>query len=195
MPFFRSATNRLLRGTLGGWSFSGISSWRSGYPVNISAGSTLGGLPDVVSYLGTNNNVDRPNVAGPITGWDPKPAGSAGAPNGTTQVNGVNISTYAQGLGLSQPLIGNFGTLGRNVLRINSQTNFDWNLFKNFHFFERVNFQLRAEFYNIFNLHAFQQLSGSTSTVPAAITSPAFGQYTTTSQNSRQIQVAARFVF
>jgi hypothetical protein len=76
IPFFRGSSNRWLRGGLGGWSFSGISTWRTGYPVNIFAGPTLGGLTDPVQYLGTGNNVDRPNVAGPIHGFDPKPAGS-----------------------------------------------------------------------------------------------------------------------
>src|SRR6185295_6449537 len=135
-PFFRQSQNRLLRGGLGGWAFSGISTYRTGYPVNIFAGPTLGGLTDPVQYLGTGNNVDRPNVSGPIHDFHPEPAGSAQAPTGTTVVNGVAISNYALGLGLSQPLIGNFGNLGRNVLRLNGQLNFDWNVYKNFHFSE-----------------------------------------------------------
>jgi hypothetical protein len=189
IPFFRGSPNRLLRGGLGGWSFSGISTWRTGYPVNIFAGPTLGGLTDPVQYLGTGNNVDRPNVAGPILSFNPQPAGSAGTPNGASLVNGVAVSNYAQSLGLSQPLIGNFGNLGRNVLRLNGQRNFDWNLYKNFHFSERVNFQLRSEFYNIFNMHAFLQMAS------VNITSPQFGQYTSVSQNARTIQVGARIVF
>ncbi|PWT98710.1 MAG: hypothetical protein C5B51_28605 [Terriglobia bacterium] len=198
IPFFRGSTNKWLRGGLGGWSFSGITTWRSGYPVNLSAGSfpaALGNLTDPVQYLGTGNNVDRPNAAGPINGYHPVPAGSAAAAavSGTTAVNGVAISNYATSLGLSQPLIGNFGTLGRNILRLNGQRNFDWNLYKNFHFSERVNFQLRSEFYNIFNLHAFQQVAGQNNQVP--ITSAQFGQYTAVSQNARTIQVGARIVF
>jgi hypothetical protein len=197
IPFFRGSTNRWLRGGLGGWSLSGITTWRSGYPVNLAAGSfpgSLGGLTDPVQYL-TNNAVDRPNVAGAISGFHPVPAGSAAAAavSGTTVVNGVAISNYALSLGLSQPFMGNFGTLGRNVLRLNGQRNFDWNLYKNFHFSERVNFQLRSEFYNMFNMHAFQQLAGQNNQVP--ITSPQFGQYTTVSQNARTIQVGARIVF
>jgi hypothetical protein len=196
IPFFRNSTNRWLRGGLGGWSFSGISTWRSGYPVNIVAGSfpgSLGGLTDPVQFLGTGNNVDRPNVAGPIHGFSPQPAGSASAPVTTSVVNGVAISNYAQSLGLSQPFMGNFGTLGRNVLRLNGQRNFDWNLYKNFHFSERVNFQLRSEFYNIFNLHAFLAMANTGALTP--ITSSQFGQYTQVSQNARTIQVGARVVF
>jgi hypothetical protein len=196
MPFFRGSTNRWLRGGLGGWSFSGISTYRTGFPVNIVAGSfpgSLGGLTDPVQFLGTGNNVDRPNVAGPITNFNPQPSGSANAPSGTTAVNGVAISNYAVSLGLSQPFMGNFGNLGRNVLRLNGQTNFDWNLYKNFHFSERVNFQLRSEFYNIFNQHAF--LAMGTPNTLIAITSTQFGRYTQVSQNARVIQVGARVVF
>jgi len=197
IPFFRGSSNRLLRGGLGGWSFSGITTWRTGYPVNLGAGSlpsALGGLTDPLQFL-TNNAVDRPNSSGPIHDFNPQATGSAAAAavGGTTVVNGVPISNYAISLGLSQPLIGNFGTLGRNVLRLNGQTNFDWNIYKNFHFSERVNLQLRSEFYNLFNMHAFQQLAGANNQV--AITSPQFGQYTAVSQNARTIQVGARVVF
>jgi hypothetical protein len=193
MPFFRGSTNRWLRGGLGGWSFSGITSWRSGFPVNIVAGPRPGGLTDPIQDLGTGNNVDRPNIAGPITGFNPQPAGSATAPSSTSPVNGVAVSNYAQSLGLSQPLAGNFGTMGRNVLRLNDQLNFDWNVYKNFRFSERVNFQLRSEFYNIFNMHAFLGMGNVNALTP--ITSPQFGQYTQVSQNARTIQVGARIVF
>jgi hypothetical protein len=189
VPFYRTSTNRLLRAGLGGWSFSGISSYRTGFPVNIYSGSVVGGMTDPLQYLGSGNSVDRPNVAGPITGFHPEPAGSAGVTTGTSLLNGVQVSTYAQSFGLSQPLLGNYGTLGRNVLRLNGQLNFDWNLYKNFHVSEKFNVQLRSEFYNIFNAHAFLSL------VSQNITSPQFGQYATVSQNARTIQVGARLVF
>jgi outer membrane receptor protein involved in Fe transport len=188
-PFFLSSKNVLARTLLGGWAFAGITSYHTGFPVNIFAGSTVGGLTDPLQYLGTGNNVDRPNVAGSIANFNPQPAGSAGAPTGTSILNGVAISTYAQSLGLSQPLLGNYGTLGRNVLRLNGQFEADWNMYKNFHVSERVYFQLRGEFYNLFNNHAFQSMTSS------SITSPAFGQYNAVSQNARTGQVAARIVF
>ncbi len=80
-------------------------------------------------------------------------------------------------------------TLPRNYLRVNSQTNLDCDIYRSFHFTERVNFQLRAEFYNIFNQHAFEGMSSSN------ITSATFGQYNTVSQNSRNGQLAARIIF
>jgi hypothetical protein len=189
LPFFRTSSNRLLKGFLGGWSFAGISSYRSGFPVNIFAGPRLG-LSDSMAALG-GSAVDRPNLSGPISSFNPQPAGSPGNPasQGLTVVNGVKISTFASNLGLSQPLLGNFGTLGRNTLRLNGQTNFDWNVYKNFRFTEKLNMQLRAEMYNTLNSVAFQGFSSS------SITSVNFGVYNTLSQNPRLMQLAVRFVF
>ncbi|HWE53478.1 MAG TPA: carboxypeptidase regulatory-like domain-containing protein [Bryobacteraceae bacterium] len=189
MPFFLHSTNRLVRGALGGWSFAGISSYHTGFPVNIFAGATVGSMTDPLQYLGSGNSVDRPNVSGPIVNFNPQAAGSAGAPSGTTVINGVAISNYVTALGLSQPLVGNYGSLGRNVLRLNGQTEFDWDIFKNFHFYEKVNFQIRGEMYNIFNQHAFLSMTSSN------ITSGSFGQYNSVSQGSRTVQLAARIVF
>jgi hypothetical protein len=174
---------------LGGWALAGLESWHTGFPVNIFAGATVGGMTDPLQYLGSGNNVDRPNASGPIANFNPQPAGSATAPSGTTVVNGVAISNYAIALGLSQPFVGNYGTLPRNVLRLNSQTEFDWNIYKNFHFYERVNFQIRGEFYNIFNQHAFLAMTSSN------ITSPSFGQYNAVSEPARTVTLAARIVF
>jgi outer membrane receptor protein involved in Fe transport len=196
LPFFLGSPNRLVRSVLGGWSFAGISTVRSGFPITLYAGSfpsALGGFTDPLSYLGSGNNVDRPNIGGPITNWNPRPAGSAGAPAGTSTVNGVAISNYAQSLGLTQPFIGQYGTMGRNVLRINGQQQFDWNIYKSFHVSEKVNFQIRSEFYNIFNNHAFLLVAGANN--GPSITASNFGQYTAVSQNARTVQVGARVVF
>lgn len=194
LPFFLDSKSTLLRTVLGGWAFAGISTFRTGFPVNLYAGSTpaaLGNLADVNAALGTGNNITRPNVAGPIHGFVAEASGSA-VPAGTTIVNGIPTSVYAASLGLSQPFLGNYGTLGRNVLRLGGQVNFDWELYKNFHLNDKINFQLRGEYYNLFNMHALQ---GSSSNTPQIITSSTFGQFTNVSQNARTGQVAARIIF
>lgn len=185
LPFFRNASNRAVRGLLGGWSFAGITGFRTGFPTTLLAGPRRG-ITDPITVLGGGAAV-RPNVTGPVN-FKPVPSGSAGAPQGTTAVGPVAISTYATSLGLSQPLLGNIGNLGRGTHRLNGERNFDWNIYKNFRFWERAHFQIRAEFYNIFNNTSFQNVDGT-------ITQPSFGQYTTVGQNARFIQVGARFVF
>lgn len=180
----RKASNRLVRYAIGGWGFSGITSFRTGFPVTFLAGARRG-IADPISLYGGGGNI-RPNVTGPVN-FDPKPAGSAGAPFGTTP--GVQaISTYAAGLGLSQPFLGNIGNLGRSSHRLNGERNFNWNVYKNFAFLERVSFQIRAEMYNAFNNTSFQE-------VDRTITSPTFGQYQVVGQPARNFQLGGRFIF
>jgi carboxypeptidase family protein len=166
----------------GGWGMSGISSWRSGFPVSFDAGPRLG--IQNISVI-TTGGIGRPNAAGAFN-FNPLPAGSAGAPNGLNSdpEPGRRISVYAQSLGLSQPLLGNFGTLGRNSHRAGGQANFDWNIYKNTRITERVSVQLRCELYNIFNNHSFQDVNRN-------ISNPGFGQYTTPAQSQRVLQLGA----
>jgi hypothetical protein len=174
-----------LRRLARGWGFSGISSFRSGFPLTFDGAGRRGITPLSLTGSGTGQPV-RPNAAGPVA-FDPQPAGSPGAPSGlTTDIQ--PISAYAASLGLTQPLLGNFGTLGRNTNRLAGERNFDWNIYKNTAITERVKLQLRCEMYNVFNGHAFQDVNRN-------ITSPAFGQYTTVSTNARSMQLGARIVF
>ena len=187
IPWGKSSTAWFVKSILAGWGFSGITAIRSGFPVTLDAGPRRGLNP--LTVIGGGAAI-RPNynASTPLT-VDWRPAGSAGAPFGVSNPTGVQAtSTYAQSLGLSQPLLGNFGNLGRNVLRLNGETNFDMNLYKNFRVAEGRYFQFRAELYNAFNNTSFQD-------VDRVITSPSFGQYLTVGQNARFIQLALRFVF
>lgn len=184
IPWGKGHSNWMIGKVLAGWGFSGVTTFRTGFPTTLEAGPRRG-LP--VTVLGAGGAI-RPNVAGPVNAtW--VPARSGGAPFGTTNPDGAQaVSTYANSLGLTQPLLGNFGSLGRNTHRLGGENNFDWNLFKNFNVSEGRYLQFRAEFYNAFNNTAFQDLSRT-------ITAPDFGQYTQVAQNARFIQLGLRFVF
>jgi len=182
--WFKGSSHWAMRNLVGNWGFSGISSFRSGFPVTLDAGVRRGLSP--LTVFGGGNAI-RPNTSGPVNiAW--RPAGSAGAPFGLNADPLQRIASYAQALGLSQPLLGNTGTMGRNVLRLNGERNFDLNVFKNFTLRETMKFQIRAEFYNAFNNTSFQN-------VGLAITGADFGQYTAVGQNARTIQLGGRFVF
>jgi hypothetical protein len=185
LPFGRSLANPLLRRLASGWSFAGIATFRAGFPVTVTSGSRLGFLAS--SLIGQASDIIRPNVTGPVN-FNPLPAGSAGTPSGLNNDPVQKISAYAASLGLSQPLLGNIGALGRNALRLNGEREFDWNIYKKTRVTEKTALELRSEFYNIFNNHAFMDVQRS-------ISSAAFGQYTDTSQNSRVIQLGVRLEF
>ena len=185
LPFFKNDSRRALRLALGGWSFAGVTSFRSGFPVTLDASTRRGLNP--LTVLGGGAQI-RPNVTGPVE-VDWRPAGVPGVVTGTTNPDGVQaISTYANSLGLAQPLLGNFGNLGRNTMRLNGETNFDWNVYKNFYVYERLYFQIRAEMYNVFNNTSFQEVN-------RLLTNPSFGQYNVVGQNARTMQLGARMVF
>jgi len=181
IPWGRNLSNPVLRRIFGGWGVSGISSWRAGFPISLDSGARMGVVN--ISTLITGG-IMRPNATGPVN-FNPQPAGSAGAPQGlNTDISGRQISLYAQNLGLSQPLLGNFGTMGRNSLRANGQADMDWNFTKDTRITERVGVQFRCEIYNLFNFHSFQDVNRN-------ISNPAFGQYTTAPQSQRYFQLAA----
>ncbi|MCW5981834.1 MAG: TonB-dependent receptor [Bryobacteraceae bacterium] len=184
--WWRNHGNRFVRHVMGGWGFSGISSFRSGFPVTLESGPRRGVSP--LTVTGVGGAPVRPNAAGSFE-FSPRPAGSAGAPSGTVNPDGVQaISAYAASLGLSQPLLGNFGMLGRNRHRLNGQTHFDWNFYKSFAITEQMRLQFRGELYNVFNNTSFQDVNRN-------ISNSAFGQYTTTANLSRFLQFGLRLVF
>jgi hypothetical protein len=184
-PWGKGSSSRLVRLLLSQWGFAGVSSFRSGFPVTLDTGARRG--VRALTMTGIVNGPVRPNASGAFD-LQPRPAGSAGAPFGLNDDPISRISTYAASLGLSQPLLGNYGTLGRNRHRLNGETNFDLSVYKNFYVTEGRYFQIQAQFINAFNNTSFQ-------TMDLTINSPTFGQYLTTVNNGRFIQLGARFVF
>lgn len=119
--------NAVIRAVLGNWVLSGISTFETGTPINISLpgdNAGIGGAP----Y--------RPDLVG-----DP-------AIGGGSREEWFNPNAFAQ------PPLGAFGNAGRNVVRAAGINNTDASLFRNFpHVLgtESSGLQFRAEFYNIFN--------------------------------------------
>jgi hypothetical protein len=183
-PWLRAFRHPVARVLAQGWGFSGISVFQAGFPATFDSGTRRGIFP--LSLTG-GANVVRVNAGGSVD-FQPAPAGRAGAPGGLNNDAVQPISAYAAQLGLSQPLIGNFGALGRNAVRLNGMVNFDWAVYKVTSLTENVRLQLRGEFYNLFNNTSF-------SGVQLNITNPAFGQYTRTENNQRFVQVGARVIF
>ena len=91
------------------------------------------------------------------------------------------------------------GNTGRNFLRGPGFTNFDFSVFKDFRFTERVRLQYRAEFFNIFNhTQWFGVNTGISAANPGdpvtAATRGTSGQFTST-RDPRNIQMALKLLF
>jgi len=126
VPAFKS-WSKALQYTLGNWTVSGISSFQSGVPLNITLPGDNAGIgggpyrPDVVR---------NPNLS-----------------------SGRRVrERYFDPAAFAQPARGRFGNAARNIVRQGGLNNWDLALFKNFPLsWEGGNVQFRAETFNTFN--------------------------------------------
>jgi hypothetical protein len=145
LPFF-SKSSGLRKTFLGGWQWSGITTFQSGVPFNIA----FTGFPD---NAGVGNNVDgrssnsRPDLVG-----DPYAASCQTSPGPGPFL--FNPCAFAAPRGLT------FGDVGRNLLHLPFRTNFDMGLFKRFPIKESRAFEFRWETFNTFNHTQFSAVHG-----------------------------------
>lgn len=107
----------------------------------------------------------------------------------TDRFEPVGAFNYYGGAG---PTVSNFRTFGYN--------NVDFTIVKNISFGEKLNVQLRGEFFNIFNLHHLvasgsAQGDGGTFAFNNDIASPDFGSWNGTVSPPRNIQLGIRIEF
>jgi hypothetical protein len=180
---------------LRGWEFNGIFAVQSGFATNIFAGTRYGISDSSLSgNTTTPSPVIRPNVVGDLSTLVFAPAGSPQAAlipspgargiNTTATTRNTNTSNYP----LVQPMLGTFGNLGRNSIRLNGLKNFDWALLKNTKVTEGLTAQFRAEFFNVFNNVSFARFTND-------LSSPSFGTYNGTDTTPRQIQFALKLLW
>lgn len=178
IPGFRNSGPKLAQLALGGWALNGIWSAQSGAPILLVSGPRTGftafGEP---LFIGGNGAL-RPNLVGTLNvPLQPDPGTGARNPNLVTNS------------GLAQPFIGNYGTLGRNVLRQNGLVQYDLTLQKEFGITEQLKSQLQMQAFNLFNDMYFRA-PGQSIFAPAT-----FGYYQDTSNNTRNITLVLRFIF
>jgi hypothetical protein len=182
--FTAGISNAVLRTILHGWQFGGFFQIQSGQPATIFAG-TRGGVADpgllgvgTATVNGVSTSLVRAN------------------PTGATNVNfvpnpglGTSNPNLITGSNLAQPLVGNFGTLGRNTLRLNRLAEFNWTFGKIFKITERVSTQFQAQIYNVFNNTTFSR-TGQVLSAPAT-----FGYYNDTDTNTRNMTMVLRVIW
>ncbi|HEY8536316.1 MAG TPA: TonB-dependent receptor, partial [Vicinamibacterales bacterium] len=129
IPFLRNHPNPVVRGVLGGWQVSGVSTFQSGFPLNV----TIQG-----DRANTGTPGQRPNVVGtPKLNCQPNP-------NGRGLVNCIDPSAF------SLPDLYTFGNAPRNMLRGLGSKTTDIALAKTFPI-GTTQLQVRAEIFNLFN--------------------------------------------
>ena len=191
LPFFRNG-NGFTGKAFGGWAFTGTWSIQSGFKANIFSGSRRG-ISDLL-LVGSSN--DRADLVGSLSSFQAVAAGSPAAAliparcarGVNTSSSAATICTDTSGFPFIQPLLGNPGTLGRNVFPLADFQEFDWAMLKNTKLTERFTLQFRWEAFNVFN---HTNLSGFTN----SLTSSSFGEYTSTASNSRQMQAGLKVIF
>ncbi len=118
-------SNHAVNAAVGGWSITGIGTFQKGFPFSVLANDKYGLLS---AYTQRANLVGNPN------------AGFS-----------KNINQWFNTSAFVQPLAGQYGTSGRNILREPGINNWDLGALKNFSLFERLDLQLRLESFNTFN--------------------------------------------
>ena len=129
----------------------GVDRWNFTGPTSDIKATSSSGVPWIAN---TNFLTDAGgNVIGAAPG---APAGAATCladAGGQAAANQLaNWGCYVAGRGvMTPPAAGSFGTMGRNTFRDFGFKNVDFSTMKMFRFSERLNMQLRAEFFNLFN--------------------------------------------
>ncbi|MBV8478520.1 MAG: TonB-dependent receptor [Acidobacteria bacterium] len=123
-----------------GWQVNSIFTAQSGRPIPIVSSSDTSGF----SFPTPSNSHQRPNL---VPGVNPINPNWESAPD---TIGYLNPAAFAQPPTPSG-LVGSFGDLGRNEIFGPHFWNLDFALAKDTRIFERLNLELRAEFFNIFN--------------------------------------------
>jgi outer membrane receptor protein involved in Fe transport len=185
LPFQKNIITR-------GWQLSAIETLQSGNPLNFH----------IANSAFTGNANLRPDVTGKvITGFDPANFGALGI---ATDIGYVQNPTVFVNQGTTPGVPIGFGNLGRNVVTGPGFSNLDLALVRNIRFRERMNFQIRADAYDLLNHPNFTNpattLAGTDLSTFATVGT--LGQITGGTRapsgdfgSSRQIQLALKLQF
>ncbi len=167
IPFDRAFSSMPKRLTQG-WTLNGITRFSTGFPIHISQGN------GDISLTGSNS--DEPNLVGPIVTENPR----------NLDANGLNRYFLASAFEPNTTL-GTFGTSNQRFFHGPGIINTDLGVSKRIPITESMAFEVRAEFFNIFNHAQFSNPNGN-------ISSSNFG-VVTSARDPRIGQVSAKFYF
>jgi hypothetical protein len=177
---------------VGGWQLSGITTFQSGFPVDISDSGFTSATCDEFEYY---DCWDAPKQIAPLVTGNPRTDAFGTAPNAVSHVLFNGPATFAPALpSLGGPAL--FG-VARNSFHGPGLNNWDMALEKHIYFrpsHESQYLQLRLEGYNVFNHTQFCNTAGPFPCINNNVQSSSFGQVTTVNP-SRLVQLGAKFYF
>jgi hypothetical protein len=159
---YRSSASGASNALLGGWQLTGIVRFSDGTPINIAA-------PFDVANVG--GGTQRGSFVG---GQELLPAGFKQTREQWFNAKAVTVYPFT------------FGNISRNVLRAPGINQWDFGIFKFFHFTEAMGLEFRTEIFNAFNRTHFAAPN-------ATATNPTLGQILSTAFDPREIQFALKF--
>ena len=167
---FANNLNGVAERIVGGWGINGITTFQKGFPLALQAAATT-------LSSDFNAGTPRPNIT----------AGCALAISGSAK---SKLNKWFNTACLTQPGNFSFGNAPRNTssLRADGVDNWDLSLVKKTKIFEAQNLEFRAEAFNIANHARFMAPNTS-------LSSPQFGQVTSTANKPRLLQLALRYNF
>jgi hypothetical protein len=173
---------------VGGWQLSGITTFQSGFPVDISDSGFTSATCDVFEYY---DCWDSPQQIAPLKTGDPR-TNSFGS---VKHVLFNGPATFVPAL----PALGGPALFGvaRNSFHGPGLNNWDMAIEKNIYFrpgHESQFMQLRLEGYNVFNHTQFCNTAGPFPCIQQDVQSGSFGQVRTVNP-SRLVQLGAKFYF
>jgi hypothetical protein len=135
---FGSSMNKVVDGFVGGWQVSGVTTFKSGFPVAIGT---------LVNNSGTISGGQRPNIVG-----DPN-RGSCPGLNGGPPIPVHTVNCWFNTSAFTQPAAFTLGDAPRTLsnMRVQGINNWDLGVEKWFNIKEKARVQFRTEFFNAFN--------------------------------------------
>ncbi len=152
-----------------GWSVNSLTTWQGGFPLTITSGIDN-------AFAGSTGNGNRADYTG-----GKADLGNSGRPHAEMIQQFFNTGAFV----VNAP--GTFGNSGRNILRGPRLFDTDFSVLKDTHVTERVTFQFRSEFFNVFNNVNFNNPNTNRS-------SGNFGRITS-AQSPRILQFGAKILF
>jgi Carboxypeptidase regulatory-like domain len=176
-----------------GWQLQGITRFATGFPVQMGEANPVpigplcpsGQCVGDASLVGSPST-DMPNLVGPVHRHNPRDTPGTWTYFDQSAFTGTVCSLTSAGV-LTGPDCGSFGTANRRFFHGPGFNNTDLGISKMIPLNEAMHFEIRGEFFNIFNHAQFENPSGD-------ISSGSFGNITN-ARDPRIGQVSAKFVW